>query len=333
MADVFTVPDWLAADHPWLSAQPGMSPWPDAVGRVVTQLERWVKQYTTQLGVTAAGLGIGAALWGCWAHHWRTAVEVRNEPADGWQVAAEIEAGKGRRGRGQLGGNVIKDVILAHAMLAKDNTAIRRFEADYKESVVRQVGAVRRFARDDEAWWNDLLAVLVGVHREGKAGRLAAFRGLSGLTPWVVTVAVRFLSDRAPNSTGVELDVEPAGPNPGKAGLALPMLSEECLGLLTARVRAALQALDQDQRLVLKLAYVDRRPGQDIARVLGIHPGNVTRRRQDALTDLQGRLADGPGDPEAIGDCLRDLMAGGRRQDLAETLFGVLSAADAEGDR
>ena len=195
MANVDTLPDWLAADQPWLAGQPNMNPWPDGAGRILAHLGGWADRYTKALGTTPPP-DLPRGLWACWAHHWKTAIETTGGPADGWAVAAEIEAGTGRRGRGQLGGNVIRDVVLAHAMLAHDNNAIRRFESEYKDPIVRQVVAVRRFARDDTDWWNELLAELVGAHRKDRPGRLARFNGRSGLVPWVVTVAVRYLCDR-----------------------------------------------------------------------------------------------------------------------------------------
>jgi hypothetical protein len=57
----------------------------------------------------------------------------------------------------------------------------------------------------------------------------------------------------------------------------------------------------------------------------------VTRLRQDALRALQTTLAGRTGDAEAISDCLRDLFAGGQRQDLADALFEVLRTAGTEG--
>src|SRR5262249_1713188 len=188
-------------------------------------------------------------LWTCWAHHWRTAIEVTGRPADGWAVAAEIEAGTGRRGRGQLGGNVIRGVGLAQAMLRPDNTAITRFESDYKEPVVREVVAVRRFARDDMDWWNELLAELVGASRKDRPGRLSRFNGRSGLVPWVVTVAVRFICDRKGERVyaGITEDAVAApagGPAPG-----LEVLSAEGLDLLARRVRSALARLGGKARV------------------------------------------------------------------------------------
>jgi RNA polymerase sigma factor (sigma-70 family) len=331
MTNVSTLPDWLATEQSWLTEQPGMNPWPEAAARILARLDGWTDRYTRDIGAPRPPTeSFARSLWTCWAHHWRTAVEVTGGPADGWVVATEIESGTGRRGRGQLGGNVIRDIVLAQAMLVHDNTAITRFEADYKEPILRQVVAVRRFARDDIDWWNELLAELVGASRKDRPGRLTRYNGRSGLIPWVVTVAVRFLSDRRSDRAYAGITEETvtttSGPAPG-----LEVLSAECLDLLAGRLRAALAGLDAKQRLVLKMAYIDRMSGQDIAGVFRIHPGNVTRLRQDALRALQTTLAGRVGDAEAISDCLRDLYAGGQRRDLADALFEVLRTAASEG--
>ena len=99
---------------------------------------------------------------------------------------------------------------------------------------------------------------------------------------------------------------------------------------MAGRVRAALRALEPKQRMVLKLAFIDKMSGQEIAGVFRIHPGNVSRLRQDALRELQAGLAGRAGEAEAVGDCLRDLFAGGQRRDLADTLFEVLRSVASE---
>jgi RNA polymerase sigma factor (sigma-70 family) len=331
MTNVSTLPDWLAADQSWLTHQPGTTPWPDAAARILARLDGWTTRYTRDLGAPRPPTeDFARAIWTCWAHHWRTAVEVTGGPADGWAVATEIESGTGRRGRGQLGGNVIRDVVLARAMTLHDNTAIARFEADYKGPIVRQVVAVRRFARHEEDWWNELLAELVGATGKDRPARLTRYNGRSGMVPWVVTVAVRFLCDRKGDRAFAGLTEDAVAAPAASTAPGVEVLTAECLDLLAGRVRAALAGLDAKQRLVLKMAYVDRMSGQEIAGVFRIHPGNVTRLRQDALQALQTTLAGRAGD-EAVGDCLRDLFAGGQRRDLADALFEVLRTAGSEG--
>src|SRR5262249_19471774 len=112
MAPPATVPDWLAAGRPGLGERRGRPPWPAAAARVVARLAGWVERYTAELGVANPGCGCAPRLWACWSHHWRTAVEKARQPVDGAEVAAQIEASRGYRRNGHLGGNVILDVVL-----------------------------------------------------------------------------------------------------------------------------------------------------------------------------------------------------------------------------
>jgi RNA polymerase sigma factor (sigma-70 family) len=330
MADVASIPDWLAQDQPWLAAQPHMAPWPDGAGRILTQLAAWGTQYATELGFKPVDT-CSAPLWSCWSHHWRTAIDTAGLPVDGWAVAAEIQSGRGRRGGGQLGGNVLRDLVLAHAMLQKDDAAIRRFEADYQDTITRQVSRVHHRARDDDGWWNDLLAELVGVSREGRPGRLARYHGRSGLVIWAVTVAVRLLHDRSGTARRVgELEADPPGSGGSNAEPVLGLLSADCKKLLVARVRTALEMLSREHRLMLRMAFADGSSGQQIARVIGIHPGNVTRRRQDAVRELQSRLAGTASDE--VRDCLSVLLTSGQAQDLGEAMMEALQNAAREGN-
>ncbi|HJZ60095.1 MAG TPA: sigma factor-like helix-turn-helix DNA-binding protein [Gemmataceae bacterium] len=332
MAPPATVPDWLAADRPWLSEQPGMTPWPAAAARVVARLAGWVERYTAELGVANPGCGCAPRLWACWSHHWRTAVEKARQPVDGAEVAAQIEASRGYRRNGHLGGNVILDVVLAAAMLRKDDTAIRRFEASYKDSIVRQVVSVRRFAHEDPAWWNDLLAELVGVHRADREGRLTRYSGQSGLIPWTVTVAVRFLADRlASRPRGAELDLGLPDPALGRAGAVREAISADCLDLLAGRIRDALNALRSRERLALRLSVVDGKQGQQIATVFRINPGNVSRLLQGAREAIWRHMSADVSRADENRECFDALIEGGADKNLADALRAALESVGREG--
>lgn len=330
MADAPTVPAWLAADRGWLADQPGMTPWPAAANRIVRTLTRWAKDYTATLRIAHPGPDCLPRLWACWSHHWRTAVERAGGPVDGFAVAAQIEAGRGYCRGGNLGGNVLRDVVLAAAMLRRDDAAVRRFEAEYKDTVVRQVTAVRRFAGHESEWWNDLLADLVGVGKAGRDGRLARFSGRSGLAGWTVTVAVRFLADRVtrrPPTADLGDDlIDPT------AGTLRGVISADCLELLTGRVRDALAALSPRERLALRLSVVDGLQGQQIAGVFRINPGNVSRLLQSARDALWRHLSADGDRADAVRECFADLVAGGADRDLADTLRAALEAEPARPD-
>lgn len=331
MADLPNVPPWLAVDRSWLTEQPGLAHWPATASRIADTLRGWLAKSVAELGVASPGPAALERLWACWSHHWRTAIESGGGPVDGWDVAAQIEAGRGFRRRGNLGGNVVRDVVLATAMLQKDNEAVRRFERDHKDAIVRQVTAVRRFVGEDPGWWNDLLADLVGVQRAGRDGRLKSYSGRSGLGAWTVTVAVRFLADRAnPRARMVEIDDATPDPITGQSGAIRLAIATDCMELLTGRIRAALQTLRARERLALRLAVVDGLQGQQIAAVFRINPGNVSRLLQGARDALWEHMTADGTNAEAMRECFDALVEGGAEKNLADCLRTALEALTCE---
>jgi hypothetical protein len=89
--------------------------------------------------------------------------------------------------------------------------------------------------------------------------------------------------------------------------------------------------MSADDRLLLSLLFVDRLEGKAVAQVLGIHAGNVTRRKQQALESLRGRLGLAAADSPSYGDCLDHLMQGPRKREFAEVLISALEAATPRG--
>jgi RNA polymerase sigma factor (sigma-70 family) len=67
-------------------------------------------------------------------------------------------------------------------------------------------------------------------------------------------------------------------------------MSIECRTLLTNLLQGALAELRPEDRLLLLLAFVEGLEGRQIAGVLGIDPGNVSRRKARALEALRQRL-------------------------------------------
>ncbi len=333
MADVLTIPSWLAADRVWLSKQPGMSPWTVSATRILERLRSWLKLYSVNLGVPDDSKDCEVRLWACWAHHWRTAIEKSGKPVDGIVVAEQIEAGRGYRRSGNLGGNVIRDVLLASAMLHKSDAAIRVFENEYRATIARQVIAARRFAQQHPSWWNDLLVELVGLRKEGDPGRLSRFAGQSGLVPWTVTVAVRMLSDRIPKKSPASL-LDPSHPEPAteKTGAVQSAVSADCVELLTGRIRTALGQLRHRERLALRMLAVDGLQGQEIAAAFRINPGNVSRLLHSARESLWKLMAADESQVDQNRECFDALLEGGSDKNLADALRHALEELSPEGE-
>jgi RNA polymerase sigma factor (sigma-70 family) len=316
-------------DRPWLARQRSFAPWDEGCARAQEQLGRWLDGYAGQLGLGQAARAEARGeylrrLWECWAYHWRKAAGEHGN-ADGWEVAEQARAGQSPQGDGRLGGDVLRDVVLATAVLHGETEALLCFEREYREHCLRAAGRVRGRAVEEE-WWEDLLDRLGGYSRP--PGKLASFQGRCGLGPWLGTVGRRFALDRAASGKGPRAAQElPREVAASAAPAELLLVSAECLELLQGALRSALARLKAADRLLLHLSFAEGLEGKEVAAVLGIHPGNVSRRREAALGELRDRLsggAEGPKDREREHDCLRHLLGGGGRLRFGEVLLEAL---------
>jgi RNA polymerase sigma factor (sigma-70 family) len=227
-----------------------------------------------------------------------------------------------------LGGNPLRDVVLARAMLARDKPAQVLFDVEYRDAAVRIGGNVDPRWRDDTGWWDALVERLIGTRE--KPGKLERFAGRCSLKFWLGTVVRRFLYDLPKTYT---LDVERDVPSPVEADSVGDVMTRECFEVLTARIRRAIEKLEPAQVLVLAMSLVDNLPGKEIAQVLSIAEGNVSRRRQKALDQLLAELADpqgGRGDSDGVYQtCLGHILATPDRAAFAQAI--ARSLADARG--
>jgi len=128
------------------------------------QLQTWLDEYypplngrvgagprrrTHRLSQTAVGL-LAVALAGGDRRGDGTAV-------DGWRVAERVRAGRGAEKGKSLGGNPLRDVILAEAVLRGADEAKIPFQSEYRAILMSQfariVPAIRGFEDD---WWRQL---------------------------------------------------------------------------------------------------------------------------------------------------------------------------------
>jgi hypothetical protein len=84
---------------------------------------------------------------------------------------------------------------------------------------------------------------------------------------------------------------------------------------------------------MLKLLVLDDVPQQEVARMLGVHSGNVTRRRQRAAESVWQAVAshaERAGKRRAATDCLELVLAGEDaelRSELARELAAAVASA------
>jgi len=323
----------FADDRHWLENQPGMNPWPQGCRRLAECLDRWLRDYSGTLCAAAVSRG-GAEyrrfvcrLWRCWGHHWSQAAEARPERRiDGPEVASQIQAGRGFSGGGDLGGDPLRDVVLAVAVQLKDNRATGRFQADYYDFSTGIAGRVhRRLAHDADEWWDDFVDHLAGYTRA--PGKLERFFGRCALKNWLGTVLWRFLRRRRlPDGDGDMLPDCPA-PRPSEPDL------DGTVQLFEQVVREAFADLDRRERLLLSWLFVDGLPLKDAARQLGVHSGSAGRRRDRAIEHLCALIARRVAErrqEQAWQECMEALEVDGR--DFASALYAVLKAARPKED-
>ncbi len=321
----------FARERDWLQRQPNMTPWEQGCMTLEEQIDRWLKEYSAGVCeevVTrrhAAHAVFVGRLWGCWSYHWHQAADrAPRRRIEGPHVAEQIRAGRGWLRGGRLGGDPLRDTVLAVAMPLGDDRAVACFQSEYFDFLRRLAGKQRqRFYQDPDAWWNEFLDHLAGYTQPNP--RLARFQGRSGLRNWLGTVLWYFLRrrDKTPAHRTQPLDED-------RVDGARPDVEAElgqCLEFFVERVREALGALSKEDRLVLYLLYVDRLKLKEVARIVGKHAGNVGKQRDRALGRLRRALAGRARDrgrEELYEECLE--LRGVAPKDFADALIEALRA-------
>lgn len=154
-------------------------------------------------------------------------------------------------------------------------------------------------------------------------GKLGKYAGRCGLWNWLVRVAKNFSADwgiaRATDSGPLE-------------GLAVvdknPAEENECRQLLGGAVREAIATLAPEQGTLLYFLFAEGLPGKDVAGILGVHPGQVSRRKERAIERLREALASlGGPSPQgrAYRDCLESLTGTRNWRELAGVFLRTLT--------
>ena len=344
---------FLSAERAWLENQPGMTPWDKAATLLSEQLNVWVERYLERLSCplpkAAAGppeneretvlAAYAARAWDCWRHHWRAAIELDSKgKADGWLVADMIRDEKGVNGKSKLGGDPLRDVVLALAVLRNEPAARTLFFQDYREFALRQGGKILSRLSSDEDWWSDLVGTLAGDLEP--PGKLAQFHGHCGLQSWLGTV-VRYAAlsvakrDARRKTTPVsQLRAKDQDSEQVADTLTEAVTTErpdreaaatECYQMFVTLIDGAMREMQDDERLLLKLIFLDDREGQEVAKFLAIAPGNVSRRKQKAIDGLQERIARHGRRLPSYEPCVEHMFSGAERTDFAGLLASALN--------
>lgn len=314
----------------WLETQPGMKPWDAGCTRAWQQLTRWLEEYSQTIGSKPIQANQPHSapylrrLWNCWSYHWRSASEI--VPAgriDGLEVANRIRGGKGYFRGGLLGGDVLRDVVLAEAVIQKNESALQHLEREYKDYCLRQGKSLASFPNAED-WWYLLLDKLAGFTQA--PGKLASFSGRCGLQNWLGTVVRNWMRDRLKKDR-----LQTTGSGKDLAELAITehpeqfLISEECRHLWVELLQRTLASLEARDRLLLRLRFAQGLTGKETAAILGIHPGNVSRREQRVLEHLRQRLQSAEVlDRSDYRECLQHLLTGKEGIGFAQALVEAL---------
>ena len=326
--------DMFSDDKTWLQQQPGMNPWEDGCRDLTALLHKRLIDHSGEVceepvdpSDEQPAARYCGRLWGCLKHHWRDAIGV----TPGGRKAVEsvlqrLDECRGFRGGGRLGGNPLRDVVLAVAMTLGDEQAPRVFEKDYLPFARSLAGRMNyNLGKSCDEWWNDLLDHLAGY--TGGSGRLDKFFGRCGLKNWLPPVVWNFLKGWLRRESKLKGGLDIADIGEMHSSKEDSGTVDESLRCFVEVVFEAVAALTKEDALLLQLLYVHKMKQKDVAGVLRIDPGNVTRRRRKVIERLR-ELIEGIGqkrlDPEAYESLLQHSIEDSRT--FADALCDALDA-------
>lgn len=217
-----------------------------------------------------------------WAHHWNTAIDkARGRYVKGASVLRRIQSGKGYVRGGSLGGDPLRDVVLAEAVQRNEPSARDAFEREYKGLALAQAidvdSQIRQYLDD---WWHVFFVALCGDAEP--PGKLHQFDGKCGVKNWLALVARRFaLAPRRKDSRTVPLDSH-----------AEPLVSDGTDRVQLAHdLGKALRLLPPRQRYVVVMIYYEGQPQYQVARTLRLSTGHVGRLKKEALDHMRRFLS------------------------------------------
>ncbi len=188
--------------------------------------------------------------------------------------------------RKSLGGDPMRDCVLASSLLSRADGAVEFFQKEYfsyLQGIAFKVHA--HFGNDPDQWWNEFLDHLAGYTRD--RGKLLTFQGKCALQYWLRVVVWNFLRRRPIYSNGFEFPEEIAMMESNEDDVS----RGESLKKFTDLVRKALEALTDKDRLLLSLIYIESMLKKDIAAMFQVHAGQIGRWEERALQGLRKAIA------------------------------------------
>jgi RNA polymerase sigma-70 factor (ECF subfamily) len=177
------------------------------------------------------------------------------------------------------------DLFLACACALRRRGAVEAFERTFGpqiDSVLRRSAAFRK-THDD-------LGQAVRTRLYGcEPAKIALYSGVGPLAYWVRLVAARLAQNALRGSTGrreVAMGDKPLQNLSDPADPERTAMKRELAALARASFEQAFQALDDGDRLILRLYVIDRLTIDDLAHALGLHRATAARRVARARAHL-----------------------------------------------
>ncbi len=254
-------------------------------------------------------------LWKCVAHHWQQWSEDR---------VMELKTVLDRLRAGELGTrkfseDVLREMVLAQLLEARCERAAEVFEADYMPAV--RVSASRMAGNRGADAVENLAAELI-LPRGDRPPRIRGFAGKTVLSCWLRAVIANLLvsHSRKQKATAELTEIATHDDTESRAD------TSGCGSLLAPLFVRTVNSLPADDRLLVCWLVVDDVPQNQVARQLGIHSGNVTRRRQKVGEEVWRRVReemDCSPHAQRMRECLDHILAGDdveQRRELGHVL-------------
>jgi RNA polymerase sigma-70 factor (ECF subfamily) len=189
---------------------------------------------------------------------------------------------------GYLRGLKLVDLALARACAAGNERAWERFIAHYRQPLERAAIAITGSATLGRELADQLYGELYGLtERDGERRcPLESYCGRGSLMGWLRTViAQRHVDHLRRHKRDEPLEeFDTAAPEVEQGQLA-PELSQ-----LEKAIESAIGECDAEERLILAAYYLDGRRLLDIAGVLNVHEGTVSRKLKRACEQMRKRV-------------------------------------------
>ena len=213
------------------------------------------------------------------------------------------------------------DLYLACACAANETTALVAFERTYATDLASVLG--RHRVKGDDA--DELLQELRHRLFVGDPPRIADYAGTGSLRAWTRAVLVRMIIDRARGESRDRRRRDALEHLAKAEGIVAPKASSALTPQIAAALEASVAELDDADRLLLRLHYVDKLTTARIASLQRVHGVTILRRLARASSAIaravRRRLRAELGmTPSQLQSVLRDV-----ENELAITLPRILA--------